>query len=538
MIALGRIGSTQKGDVGMDGTRIRFGRLCVGFIFVLFFAFAPGSAYAIADRDEALNCASRLVGSMVACESYPQLYSIAPLDENELRLGEALPVYDERVQEGESPLVYLWPILQNNEVVATMLETVDADQASVYRLSSDFVDVVDNVIFSGGTLALGQTAAGGIVAIDNPVITGLSPQVLSAATHQSDSCPIVVEDAIEFGIVASGKDSLTYGGVTMFSADPQLKVATVKQTYDKLCWAACVSSISRSMTGSGKLDFVICDAIYHAYNVYGSLDDIVTGFGLHKYDNSSTYIHAETYGSYLSDAELKRWINNGVPFVAQMGTVFTVNHAVVVAGYAVSSSGAMSIVVMDPWTGSYANYSKNSAGAYMESAGQVWLHGTVVLTEWQKPLGGSGWSWLNYDGTTEKGWFSPDDGATWYWFDANGYMVANNWVKLDGKWYHLGASGAMDTDWYKSSSSGHWYYLGEDGAARTGWQFLNNRWFVFDSDGVMYEGWYQEGSTWYYLRTAPNVPSGGPEGSMLANGTWTINGKAYRFDSSGACLNP
>lgn len=33
-------------------------------------------------------------------------------------------------------------------------------------------------------------------------------------------------------------------------------------------------------------------------------------------------------------------------------------------------------------------------------------------------------------------------------------------------------------------------------------------------------------------------PASGPEGAMLAGGTWTIGGKAYRFDSSGACLNP
>ena len=117
-------------------------------------------------------------------------------------------------------------------------------------------------------------------------------------------------------------------------------------------------------------------------------------------------------------------------------------------------------------------------------------------------------------------------------------MVANDWVQLDGKWYHFSGSGAMDTGWFKSPSSGYWFYLGEDGAARTGWQSIGGNWYVFDGNGAMYRGWYQEGSTWYYLRTAANVPSGGPEGSMLASGTWAIGGKAYRFDSSGHCLNP
>lgn len=63
-------------------------------------------------------------------------------------------------------------------------------------------------------------------------------------------------------------------------------------------------------------------------------------------------------------------------------------------------------------------------------------------------------------------------------------------------------------------------------------------WYAFDSSCAMRTGWFKDGSTWYYLRTAANTPASGPEGAMLAGGTWTIGGKAYRFDSSGACLNP
>ncbi len=187
-------------------------------------------------------------------------------------------------------------------------------------------------------------------------------------------------------------------------------------------------------------------------------------------------------------------------------------------GYILYADGTMSIRIVNPGPPpDYIVYAFSSGGRgtyhfdYPNSAGKTFTwKSTIVCDGWQKRLGLSKWSWINFDGSYERGWFSKN--GNWYWFDSSGYMVANNWVKLDGKWYHLGASGAMDTGWYKSSSSGRWYYLGEDGAACTGWQFLNNRWFVFDSDGVMYEGWYQEGSTWYYLRTAPNVPSGGPEG--------------------------
>lgn len=198
----------------------------------------------------------------------------------------------------------------------------------------------------------------------------------------------------------------------------------------------------------------------------------------------------------------------------------------------------MCLVGMDPATGLYVNYSKGAGGTYGTEAGRTWTLARTCLTGWQKPWGGSKWVWVQDDGTREKGWFSPNGDSNYYWFDSSGYMVTNNWVSHNGKWYHLGASGAMDTGWFKSSSSGYWYYLGDDGAARTGWNSIGGYWYVFDSGGAMYRGWYQDGSTWYYLRTASNVPSGGPEGSMLCNGTWTINGKAYRFDSSGACLNP
>lgn len=89
-----------------------------------------------------------------------------------------------------------------------------------------------------------------------------------------------------------------------------------------------------------------------------------------------------------------------------------------------------------------------------------------------------------------------------------------------------------------AESRGKWYYLQPSGAAATGWQKIGSYWYAFDSSCAMRTGWFKDGSTWYYLRPAKDVPGAGPEGSMLAGGTWTIGGKAYRFNSSGACLNP
>lgn len=54
----------------------------------------------------------------------------------------------------------------------------------------------------------------------------------------------------------------------------------------------------------------------------------------------------------------------------------------------------------------------------------------------------------------------------------------------------------------------------------------------------MQTGWYYDGCNWYYLRPATNTPASGPQGGMLANGSWYINGKTYHFNSSGVCTNP
>ena len=108
------------------------------------------------------------------------------------------------------------------------------------------------------------------------------------------------------------------------------------------------------------------------------------------------------------------------------------------------------------------------------------------------------------------------DGSYWYYFDSSGYMYASSWVKDGGSWYYVNSAGVMQTGWTKVG--GYWYYM--------------------NSSGVMQKGWVKLDGSWYYLRPAANTPASGPEGAMLANGTWTINGKAYKFNSSGVCLNP
>lgn len=318
-----------------------------------------------------------------------------------------------------------------------------------------------------------------------------------------------------------------------------LGVPHIYQGQRPFCWAAAAAQAGQYLTGKniGSI-YSLVQSIKGSVSG-GTMADAATALGRFYYD-SSTSVNATEYAYDMSDAETQRWIDNGVPFL--MWTVGTDNswHAVTADGYRLYSNGEMTIRLMNPGPKEdgavYAFRSGGRYGYYYDTAGSgiyAWWQ-TLVCDGWQKPFGGSRWSWVNFNGTLEKGWMQKY--GNWYWFDSNGYLIESQWRKIDGSWYYFNPGGSMKTGWYYDGA--YWFYLGSDGAARIGWHSIDGYWYSFDNDGGMRRGWYYDGSTWYYLRTASNVPSGGPAGSMLCSGSWTIDGKTYRFDSSGACLNP
>lgn len=77
------------------------------------------------------------------------------------------------------------------------------------------------------------------------------------------------------------------------------------------------------------------------------------------------------------------------------------------------------------------------------------------------------------------------------------------------------------------SLSGKYYYLGSDGAQKTGWQKPGSYWYYFgESGGAASIGWKKIGGTWYYFKS----------NGRMVTGTVTIDGKRYRFASSGAWI--
>ncbi len=105
----------------------------------------------------------------------------------------------------------------------------------------------------------------------------------------------------------------------------------------------------------------------------------------------------------------------------------------------------------------------------------------------------SKWKWCVEDDNKNivKGWY--EDKGKWYFLKDNGTMAENEWIQdKDNRWYYLGANGEMQTGWFKSPNSGKWYYL--------------------------------------------EPSSNGYKGSMYIEGTYTIDGKEYRFDNEGAWI--
>ena len=91
-------------------------------------------------------------------------------------------------------------------------------------------------------------------------------------------------------------------------------------------------------------------------------------------------------------------------------------------------------------------------------------------------------------------------------------MYSEAWHE-DGGWYYFGKDGAMVTSkWVLDTSEGGggWCYQGKDGKSVLGWLKL--------------------GKNWYYLD--------GEFGYCVMNTSKDIEGKVYKFDKNGVCLNP
>ena len=153
-------------------------------------------------------------------------------------------------------------------------------------------------------------------------------------------------------------------------------------------------------------------------------------------------------------------------------------------------------------------YDNNS---YTERSGLYYY-----FINWGKNGSSSDYDWTyGVSGTLVTGWRQID--SRWYYFKKSsdspviqtnssryteGEMVTG-WVKISGTWYYLWRPADKPI---LASGDTHVY---KEGEMVTGWVYLNKYWYYLSSSGAMY-----------------------------ANGTYSIGGKNYTFDSNGHCTNP
>lgn len=138
--------------------------------------------------------------------------------------------------------------------------------------------------------------------------------------------------------------------------------------------------------------------------------------------------------------------------------------------------------------------------------------------------------------------YITDDGEEKWYVDAKGFMVSNDWAKVDGKWYVLGPDGKVAPNTWVQTDNKQWIWSAGDGNLTNGWVTINGKDYHFDSHGVMETGWYQDGNNWYYLNSTGEKVYGwlklgsdwyymdSANDGKMATGVRTINGKRYLFD--------
>jgi glucan-binding YG repeat protein len=170
-------------------------------------------------------------------------------------------------------------------------------------------------------------------------------------------------------------------------------------------------------------------------------------------------------------------------------------------------------------------------------------NGNPLKNSWLFDKDAGVYCYLNENGVRKTGWFKDKD--KWYLLDTKGAMLTG-WQTIDGKVYSLDTNGAMRTGWYREETIvqsntnstttstnttnnekiENWYYLNNDGSMKTGWLFDGGKWYYLNTNGTMQKGWLIYSNSKYYLNA---------DGTMTT-GTKTIDGKIYKFTTSGVLI--
>ena len=125
------------------------------------------------------------------------------------------------------------------------------------------------------------------------------------------------------------------------------------------------------------------------------------------------------------------------------------------------------------------------------------------------------------------GWRQKSSGVWYYYLEGSNntigvtsYVTNTDWEKHIKNNFERGA--ALKLVWAQIYDSSRGLYF----------------WYHFDSAGVMQTGWFKDADGyWYYLKPNYDFCTPGPDGSMIASATCTIDGSSYTFNASGCCIS-
>lgn len=578
--------------------RMLCGFLIALCLALLGWSIAYADDYTPAQKEEVLQQASTLLEATIHEEGYQEGYVLPTIDGQPVYLGNPIKAYT--YQDGAYHLesIECWPLFMDGEAIATVTTILNDDGASHFLLSSGPVESLVNALMKSDEVAMvyddedlevfitpeDALATDGEEGLSQIQFTAeiwsdISADPSNQLTYDPDAVyeldtqkefegvadSIVVEEGPgsqsvnESLELADSSDGIELYAQKVGSFN-YLLVPTTDQGSTPTCWAYAVASIGQYMT----THWLSPRNIYARLGLSwaeeaGSLEQTQSALSLFWYPNSSTPIRSTIVWGGLTDTAVKRWISNGAPIYARLVTKGSA-HGVVIRGYNMPLGKSFSVSIMNPGYGRYEMLLKNQDGVLgFMYAGRYFTWGqSITLTGFQMPESNkSSWYYFLNNGTVARGWLK--DNGFWYYFNNSGLMTTNRWIKhTNGYWYYVGATGEMATNcwihtggyWYYVNGSGemltnswikhngYWYYVNSNGEMMTGWIRYNGDWYALSSTGEMLTGWVKHNGSWYYCRTAENVPKAGREGAMLKNCTCRIDGKLYRFNLSGKCLNP
>ena len=219
-----------------------------------------------------------------------------------------------------------------------------------------------------------------------------------------------------------------------------------------------------------------------------------------KHDGKDYY--ADNYGHIVKN----KWI--GSYYLGLDGVMVT--NTFTPDGYYCGSDGAY---VTNCWIKvNDTDYYMNASGTVTKNTwvGDYYLDGNgyIVKNAW------IGAYYLDSDGKYVTNAFTPDG----YYCGSDGAYVTNCWVKVNGKYYYMNATGTVTKNAWVGS-----YCLGSDGAMLTN-TYTPDGYYV-GSDGLWTPAkWIQSGNKWWYRHS---------DGSYTTNDFEEIGNQRYYFDSNG-----